>query len=84
MIPKDAELLKGRRELAFGEVTGHAHRIDVGDLFQTKDGELYLNAPRLATLTHEEHKTAKVPAGASCVKIAQQYNPATGWQNTKD
>ena len=82
-IPKDAKLLVGRKELAFGEVTGHAHRIDIGDLFETKDGELYLKVDELANLSHEEHKTAVIEPGKYRVVIKRQYTP-DGWQSVKD
>lgn len=82
-IPEGAKLLKGRKELAYGEVTGHAHRIDVGDLFETKNGELYLRVDRLSTLTHEEHKPVKLKPGIYRVSIKRQYTP-DGWQNVRD
>jgi hypothetical protein len=82
-IPVDAKKLDGRKELAYGEVTGHAHRIDVGDLFETKDGGLFLKVDRLATLTHEEHKTVKVKPGCYRVAIKRQYTPE-GWEDVRD
>ena len=82
-LPKEVTKLKGRRELAFGETTGHAHRIDVGDLFETKNGSLYLRTDRLATVTHEEHKTVTVEPGVYRVVIKRQYSPE-GWENVSD
>lgn len=82
-IPKDVKLLKNRKELAFGEVTGHAHRIDVGDLFEAKDGGLFLKVERLATLTHEEHKAVKIKPGCYRIAIKRQYTP-TGWEAVRD
>lgn len=82
-VPVGATLLKARKELAYGEVTGHAHRIDVGDLFETKEGELYLRVDRLSTLTHEEHKAVKLKPGCYRVTIKRQYTP-TGWESVKD
>lgn len=82
-LPSDVKHLVGRKELAYGEVTGHAHRIDVGDLFETKDGELYLKTERLSTLTHEEHKAVKLDPGIYRVVIKRQYSPE-GWSNVQD
>lgn len=82
-MPEEVKLLKGRKELAYGEVTGHAHRIDVGELFETKNGELYLKLDALGTLTHEEHKPVKLGKGVYRVCIKRQYTP-DGWTNVRD
>jgi len=83
-IPQDAVLLKGRKELAYGEVTGHAHRIDVGDLFQTKDGEIYLKLDKIGNLSHEEHGVRTVEPGIYRVGIKRQYDPEGGWSSVQD
>jgi hypothetical protein len=83
-IPSEAKLLKDRKELAFGEVTGHAHRIDVGDLFENKDGQLYLKVDRLAHLSHEEHKTITINPGVYKVTIKRQYLADGGWERVAD
>ncbi len=83
-IPQDAASLGDRKELAYGEVTGHAHRIDVGELFQTKNGELYLKLDKLGKLSHEEHTTKDIPAGIYRVGIKRQYSPDGGWANVRD
>lgn len=81
-IPADAKKLK-RKELAYGEATGHAHRTDLGELFETKDGKLYLRVEKLAKVSHEEHKTVKVAPGCYRVTIKRQYSPE-GWENVRD
>lgn len=83
-IPKDAISLGSRKELAYGEVTGHAHRIDVGELFQTKDGELYLKVDGIGKLSHEEHETKPLNPGCYRVGIKRQYNPDGGWSSVRD
>lgn len=83
-LPDDAKLIKNRKELAYGEVTGHAHRIDVGDLFETKNGELYLRVEKLSRLTHEEHKTVTLNPGVYKVMIKRQYNLNGDWENVRD
>ena len=82
-IPQGAEKLD-RKELAYGEKTGHAHRIDIGDLFQAKDGNLYLRVDELTKVSHEEHKTSTIPAGNYLVGIKRQYEPDGGWSNVQD
>lgn len=83
-MPKGVASLGSRKELAYGEVTGHAHRIDVGELFQTKNGDLYLKVDKLAKLSHEEHKTQVIEPGVYRVAIKRQYNPEGGWSNVRD
>lgn len=82
-IPSDAEPLK-RKELAYGEVTGHAHRIDVGELFQTKDGKLFLKVKELTKVSHEEHKTVTLKAGNYFIGLARQYDEKEGWFTVRD
>ncbi len=82
-LPNDAKLIKGRKELAYGEVTGHAHRVDVGELFETSNGELFLKVDRLAKLTHEEHKTIDVAPDVYRVCVKRQYTPS-GWEKVHD
>lgn len=81
-IPKDAVKLK-RKELAYGEKTGHSHRVDVGELFERKNGELYLKVEKLSKLSHEEHKTITLEPGIYRVGIKRQYSPS-GWESVRD
>lgn len=83
IIP-ESKLLKGRKELAFGEVTGHAHRVDVGELFETKEGQLYLRVKKLAKLSHEEHKTVPLNPGCYKLTIKRQYSPDGAWERVAD
>ena len=82
-MPTEIKSLGNRKELAYGEVTGHAHRIDLGELFETKNGELYLQIKELAKLSHEEHKTIILEPGCYRVGIKRKYLP-NGWENVKD
>lgn len=81
-IPKEVKKLD-RKELAYGEVTGHAHRIDIGDLFETKNGELYLKVSKLTKVSHEEHKTITLEPGCYRVGVKRQYTPE-GWEAVRD
>ena len=54
--------------LAYGEVTGHAHRLR--DAYTTGKAKLwdagaerYLQVLEIVSLTHEEHSTATIPPG---------------------
>ena len=63
LIPETAKQL-GHLVLAEGEATGHAHRVrgekaalyDVG-------GTMVMDAPKGATITHEEHHEQVIPPG---------------------
>jgi|SRR3990167_344844 len=83
-IPDMAKSLGERKELAFGEVTGHAHRIDAGELFETKNGELYLRVDKMTRISHEEHRTQTINPGIYRVGIKRQYNPDGGWSKVVD
>lgn len=70
---------RGAREtdekvLAYGEVTGHAHRIDTGQLMTVGD-TMYVWVERSARLTHEEHHTIELPPGAWQVVRQREYTP---------
>ena len=83
-LPNEPLTKLDRKELAFGEVTGHAHRIDVGELFETKDGKLYLKTEKFANLTHEEHKCIVLNPGVYKVTIKRQYAPDENWEPVTD
>jgi hypothetical protein len=81
-MPADVKKLN-RKELAYGEVTGHAHRIDVGEIFETRDGELYLKVKELSKVSHEEHKTVALGHGIYHICTKRQYT-TNGWQKVQD
>ncbi|WP_242055126.1 hypothetical protein [Scytonema hofmannii] len=71
--------------LAEGEVTGHKHRITVGEaeLFKKND-TLYLRVfSDKALLAHEEHKPISIPQGSWMVRIQREYEPE-GWRYVAD
>ena len=65
--------------LAYGEVTGHAHRIrqvPSAAFFQFPvTGERVLVLDKPATITHEEHGAIKLPKGTFKVVIQREYSP---------
>lgn len=60
-IPVDQE----SNILAYGEVTGHAHRLShkTSQFFEHSSGARYLTVPKEAPLAHEEHDTIVLPKG---------------------
>jgi len=83
-IPENAVIQKGRKTLAEGETTSHKHVIDVGEIFETKNGELYLSVEKLSKVSHEEHKTVEIPKGKYRIIIKRQYNAENGWERVID
>jgi hypothetical protein len=72
-IPKGCKKRKSSIILD-GEVTGHAHRLNNGIIFEK--GELvYLRVVDKATVTHEEHSTITLPAGDYQVIRQREYRP---------
>lgn len=75
-IPTGAQKDRGR-VLAYGEVTGHAHRLtDASDgLLIEVDGVLYLSVgPGGAQITHEEHGAQTIPPGDYQIGAVQEYD----------
>ena len=67
--------------LAFGEVTGHAHRL--ADQANTAKvvrvmGQLYMIIAEATELTHEEHNTIVVPPGTYQVDIVREADHMAG------
>ncbi len=64
--------------LAYGEVTGHAHRI-LDSLNQAKlwdaGAERYLQVISTVALTHEEHSALTIDPGIYRVVIQMEYTP---------
>lgn len=70
--------------LAYGEVTGHAHRIgNLGDLeFYNDPKSKHTSYLRIlpgirdfASLRHEEHRTIDLPPGSYIVRRQREYQP---------
>ncbi len=65
--------------LAYGEVTGHAHRIEDlthAEVLELAEG-LYLRVGAEGVrIVHEEHAPVTLPAGNYQVEIQREYTPA--------
>lgn len=59
--------------LAYGEVTGHSHRVVDGEAEVIKIlGRLYLRALTECRVVHEEHKPVVIPAGTYEINIVRE------------
>jgi len=83
-IPDGAKSLGERKMLAAGEKTGHSHAVDLGELFEDRNGVLYLKVQKKAKLKHEEHSTKTLAPGVYRIGIKRQYLPDGGWANVQD
>ena len=80
-LPKDAAAVKtdnGDIILAYGETTGHAHRIK-NPIEKAKmwdaGAERFLHVMETVALTHEEHSAINIGPGVYRVAIQTQYTP---------
>lgn len=86
-LPKGLKELK-RKEVAFGEVTGHAHRLDVkladdAMLYENDKGELWVSVKTATALVHEEHETIQLEPGVYRYIPQREYMP-DGIRNVQD
>jgi len=86
MIPKDAVKQKSR-VLAEGEVTGHRHELDSGEVYE-KAGTLYFKVAesQKSILAHPEHKAVTFEPGTYQVIRQREYEPGNWrrWRNVAD
>ena len=65
--------------LAYGELTGHSHRIadpDTAEMYEAGDGSLFLDVTaESATVIHQEHKPIALPRGYYRVWQQREYAP---------
>jgi len=68
--------------LAYGEVTGHSHRIlpktkdDIVEIYEGANGELAIKVKGVAVIVHEEHKTLEIGTGTYKIQNEREYNYA--------
>lgn len=78
-IPSQKAALRASGILAFGEVTGHAHRVEDltrAEVLEVENG-LYLRvAEEGVRIIHEEHAPITLPAGDYEVMLQNEYTPA--------
>ena len=61
--------------LAYGEVTGHSHKIAGATVYQNKNGNRFITVQEIASLTHEEHKEIQLEKGTYAVIRQREYTP---------
>lgn len=83
-VPKDA-VEQSNGVLAFGEVTGHRHRIKdrVQAVMLVANAIAYVRAIQEADIVHEEHDTITLPVGDWKVVRQREYRP-NGWVQVSD
>ena len=79
-LPKESAISKredGQIILAFGEVTGHAHRIaePAKAKLWSAQAERYLQVLETTSLAHEEHSAVELAPGIYQVAIQTDYTP---------
>lgn len=72
----DRMTIKSDRVLAEGEVTGHFHELDLGEVYERGD-TMYFRVPenQIATLNHPEHGPATFEPGEYQVIRQREYDP---------
>ena len=78
--------------MAFGEVTGHTHQVNMANMLKGAGVTLHMGFNRNAgedvpqgfivhnetvTITHEEHDPLELPPGKYIVRIVQEFNHIT-------
>lgn len=64
--------------LAYGEATGHAHRLEVSDkakVFVDEMNQMLIEAEAPAKVAHEEHETLTLPKGTYKVVHQREWSP---------
>jgi len=77
-LPKQKAQLRASGILAYGEVTGHAHKIETlsqAELLEVGT-DLYLRVSDDGVrIVHDEHAPIVLPEGAYVVTIQREYSP---------
>lgn len=82
-VPENA-VSKQHRVLAEGEVTGHLHELDSGEVYEENGTLFFRVAPETrATLNHPEHAALTFEPGVYKVVRQREYEPK-GWRIVAD
>lgn len=74
-LPKDD--LKEHHEpvVAYGEVTGHSHKLKgKAKVLRSKNNEVYVDVLEDSTIEHEEHNPISIPKGKYISRIVRERN----------
>lgn len=69
---------KQNNVFAYGEVTGHSHRLKTKELvtYEDSNGDVYADLAKSTELIHEEHNPIKLDAGVWQVIRQREYSPS--------
>jgi hypothetical protein len=76
-LPAGATRVHGPVVLAYGEITGHAHRVTGNASLWDVGTQRYMVVESEATLTHEWIAPVTVPPGTYQIVIQQDWEPST-------
>lgn len=85
-IPEGAQVTEQGRHVAvaYGELTGHAHRVDGEAAIVEHDGLRWLVLERPSTIDHEEHGLQQLTARIYAIDPQQELSLAGEWQQVLD
>lgn len=77
-LPKGAkpQTHDGPAVLAYGEVTGHAHTVERGQLYTDGEGLTYLTVEELTEVRHQEHGAIALDPGVYRVTRQREWTDA--------
>jgi hypothetical protein len=64
---------RATRVIVEGETTGHAHRLATGTVLDAPNGKIWLDAPMIAEVVHEEHQAIVLDVGPWLVIHQREY-----------
>lgn len=70
--------------LAFGEVTGHNHRLVGGLVFADRDGKQFCKLESEGVLEHEDHAHISIPKGVYEVRLQREFDILEGVRQVMD
>ena len=70
--------------LAYGEITGHQHRLLTGSVVVDTNGTQYVELSVPTQLVHEEHDTLELPKGCFQVLLQREYDVVNGIRSVLD
>ena len=77
LTPKD-------RTLARGEVTGHHHTLEAGEVFVDGGGQQFVQLAAPAVLAHQEHAPLTLPKGVYEVVLQREFDVVEGVRRVLD
>lgn len=81
-LPEGKKKILRKDVVAFGEVTGHSHKIKGCEVVEI-GGREFLCLQETKTMTHDEHPPVDVKKGNYRIKIQKEYFPE-GNRNVQD